>query len=67
MLTSMPNVMENRSYTINASEVLNNWRNKYAFKSIIVYEEEMYIVRTSSINVFRQIDKKLYDFEKFSE
>lgn len=34
-------------------KIFNTWRNEYKFSSFLIYEDELLIVRKSSISVFR--------------
>jgi hypothetical protein len=47
--------------------LLAAWRREYAFKGVIIYGEEMLIVRRGSLSVFRFIPPTLFHFESFTE
>jgi hypothetical protein len=47
--------------------LLNSWRSHFRFRGLLIFNEEMLIVRTGSLSVFRAIQEELYRFEHFSE
>ena len=47
--------------------LLGAWRREYLFKAIIIYAEEILIVRRGSLSVFRFIPPALYHFQLFTE